>query len=216
MSAIKTPGRHAIGPRAGHMNQDSGLRFRMVRIPCVTAAGLFSAAAIPVVNVPVTLLAGGSVPWPANFCLRFIADATVQTRSVTVLIQGRDQFGKPINEILSFTATASATVDTYTAKVYSKITSITPTVVTNVAAGDTMAVGPNNLAASTKFGIGLEIRTQADILSLSQEAAAGTIAIFNSTAAVVNVPALTVQTFTGITLTNATFLVLTVFSSEIG
>lgn len=164
-------GRQKGGVWAGNLAGFSGLRFQRASFPTFTSVAYNVASVLPTAGLVATILNGGFMPYPQSALLQFIADATVITRTITVRIVGLDHFGGQVNEVLTITATASATVNAFTTKAVAKLQRVEVLTATNVQAADRITVGIL-VDALTRYALPLEIKEISDIVSGARYTAA--------------------------------------------
>lgn len=118
-----------------------------------------------------TLLAA-SLPIPRTITAACTTSAAVASRSITLKVYGRDQFGKALVETLSaISATASQTKAVQSTNVFWWIDAVEVYAISNVQSGDTLVVGcavttdvinPENVI----YGFPIEIRKASDVLGI--------------------------------------------------
>jgi hypothetical protein len=102
-----------------------------------------------VAGASLTLLQGGWLPIPMSL-LFTVTDAAGTNLSVTIKIEGWDQFGQPISEKVTSTG---APLVAHTALVYRRVKKATITAIANNAASDTLILGVTSASTSIKYGL---------------------------------------------------------------
>lgn len=153
------------GFRAGMLSNDSGLRLKTVTIPIDDNPDyLVTSVVPPAVGAAFTLLTGGFLPYPMSVACRFITDATVINRSLTVRVTGIDVFGAGKTENLVWdTIPASQTEDRFTARCFTRVDRIEVVSIVNADAGDRCQFGMQ-VDALQRYGIPIEVRRITDII----------------------------------------------------
>lgn len=96
-------------------------------------------------------LARGWLPTPMSLFLT-VTDAALTTLTITIKIEGYNQFGVKQTEILT-SPTGGGAVTTHSAMVWRNVTRVSCTSITAAAASDTLILGFTANSTSIKFGL---------------------------------------------------------------